>query len=170
MNVQALLVRRRGMLATLGVAAVAAASLLTASPAQAGSGSIMISIGNRPSIDCRPAPICKPVCAPKPSFAEIEYARGFERGECDGFDAGYRDGLAGRSFCNNVSTCSGSRYFQDGFERGFAKAYSTGFEKGRYERIERERCERERFERERHVHGHSHGHGHAHGFARWSRR
>jgi hypothetical protein len=161
MNVQGRSVRRRGMLATLGVAAVAAASMLIASPAQAGNGRIVISFGSRPQLNCRPEPICKP------SYSEIEYARGFERGECDGFDAGYRDGVAGRIFCNHVETCSGSRYFQNGFERGFAKSYSAGFEKGRCERLERERRERERHV---HNHGHSHGHAHGHGHSRWARR
>jgi hypothetical protein len=163
MNVQALLVRRRGILATLGIAVVACATLLIASPAQAGSGRVVISIGNRHTADCG--------LTYRPSYAEVEYARGFERGERQGYDEGFRDALAGRHFCNDVATCSGSRYFQDGFARGFAKAYAAGFEKGRCERIERERRARE----VHHHHPHHHGHDryvHNHGYAprSWGRR
>jgi hypothetical protein len=76
-------------------------------------------------------------CRPQLSLAQREYERGRQAGTRDGFDAGYRDGVRGSSFCDRLDRdvlCHASRYFRDGYMEAYSCAYREGFEEGREDR------------------------------------
>lgn len=116
----------------LSYLAAGALALLAAAPAQAShrhsrtiisSGHFEVSLG-------------RSSCRSGRSYSEREYQRGAARGQCDGFDAGYRDGLHGRCFYDEPKAlpCGSSRRFQDGYQDAFIAAYRDGFDRGRCER------------------------------------
>src|SRR5687768_3301746 len=55
-----------------------------------------ISIRHRDVISCAPSHSHR-------SWESIEFDRGFKEGECEGYEAGLRDGRLGRAFCDHAT-------------------------------------------------------------------
>jgi hypothetical protein len=68
-------------------------------------------------------------------FDQCEFDRGFAKGTARGFDAGYLDGIHGRSYCDvpGASLTRVSCEFREGYLKAFSRNYAVGFEKGRCE-------------------------------------
>jgi hypothetical protein len=90
---------------------------------------------------CRPVIVHKPVvvhqhgdtcgcdaCGPK-----REYQRGLNRGEAAGSNAGYRDGINGRAFCDAPidELRDNSEPYRQGYLAAFKPTYRRAFEHGR---------------------------------------
>lgn len=75
-------------------------------------------------------------CSCHSCHSSHEYARGFNRGEAAGTNAGYRDGLSGRQYCPEVRDdlrCV-SKAYRDGYLASFSSAYRCAYERGTAER------------------------------------
>jgi len=70
--------------------------------------------------------------APRPSYAQLEYQRGYADAQCAGFEAGKLDALACRPFCDTVNVCFDrvSVHYRAGYLAAYACAYRDGFSAG----------------------------------------
>jgi hypothetical protein len=83
-----------------------------------------ISHGHRPHVIYRPAP--------RPTYAQLEYERGFVDAKYAGFEAGKADALNWRPFCDSPNVCFDyvSSYYRSGYLAAYACAYKEGYVAG----------------------------------------
>ncbi len=98
------------------------------------------------SVSCSPVPVRhqhshvvvhSSSCRCNSCFASHDYARGFNRGEAAGTNAGYRDGLSGMRYCPEIRDdlrCV-SKAYRDGYLASFSNAYRCAYERGAAERV-----------------------------------
>ncbi len=79
-------------------------------------------------------PVYRP--APRPSYAQLEYDRGYADAKVAGFVAGQADALAWRPFCDTANVCFDhvSTYYRAGYLAAYACAYKEGYQAGECER------------------------------------
>jgi hypothetical protein len=92
---------------------------------------------------CRPVVVHQPVvvhrhgdtCGCDACGWKREYQRGFNRGEAAGANAGFRDGINGKNFCDAPidELRDNSAAYRDGYLAAFKPTYGHAFQRGRHE-------------------------------------